>query len=411
MEGTVAVQLPQEVLDTILNKLHLEDDVQTLKQCALTARCLVQTAQRILFYEVWLDEGSLRHNPHFFLILVEDSPHLAKYVTELGLCIISPQWGNEYPLAYLLSRLQSLKRVLLRTYPDVAPLPISTLPGGTAIRSFTLIDASVTFAMFNWLAAHSGLQDLHFIRVRALDSDATLPSMASQAVSSYAPVQLRRFKIDMCALETTEALLQWATESGSPMRFDTLRELTVSHLTQQSFVYLLRILDMAKDSLSCLQLVGNIPRLSSIRFSTYRNLRRIIYGNSLNSPSKTMLKAWCIALKESREIKLESFVISLLHGLEGGWLQYHDYPWKELEDALISGGRCARLVLYIVHANSIGTNADTIRELFPQLHASDACDLVVQNPDRFYSESGLYWEYTPRSGERMVVQPFDDLFY
>ncbi|KAK7018790.1 hypothetical protein VNI00_018219 [Paramarasmius palmivorus] len=410
MEGTVAVQLPQEVLDTILDNLHPRDDVQTLKQCALTARCLVPAAQRILFREVILTEykysGTKR--PDRFLSLLNKSPHLAKYITELELHFhersLQPDDLSQHPSASILPRLQSLKKVSVHWHDTSASgsrdftLKISTLLGGAAmpkIKSLTLRSISVTmheiFAIGNWLAAHGGLQVLHFMNVLVLDSNAIPPSMASQDVSSFMPIRLLRFTI-IGNSRNTEALLRWATGSTSPLRFNALRELTVGDLVQESSVYLLHILDMAKNTLSCLHVTGRILSLSSFQFNTYRNLRHIIHGQ-LFPPFKAMLKEWCITLKESRELKLESFVIpDRYHSALD-----HDYPWSELEDALISGGRCAHLVLRIFSDKRMDT--DTIRECFPLLHASDVCDLVVQNTVGSLSTRTVSWEYTSRSGE------------
>ncbi|KAK7018791.1 hypothetical protein VNI00_018221 [Paramarasmius palmivorus] len=417
MEGTVAVQFPQEVLDSIMNNLHPRDDIQAFKQCALTARWLVPAAQRILFREVILTEcgyPGMQNPPDRFLSLLEHSPHLARYVTELELRIVPSQWGDnlsQHPLASILPRLQSLKKVYIRApveRPIVTSLQISTLLGGAAmpeIRSFTLRYTTMAIheivALCNWLAVHGGLQDLHFIRVDVSDLFRPPPSTLPQAISGYAPIQLRRFTIDT-PWKQIKALFRWATGSTSPLRFNALRELTVSHLTQQSSVYLPRILDVAKDSLSCIEVTGYIAGLASIRFN-YRHLRRIAWNSCILTPRdfETMVNEWCIVLKESRELKLESFVISF------SWTAYHpDYSWSvllwnEFEDGLINSGRCAHLVLQNLDEGPTRIGTDTIRKCFPLLHASNACDLVVIERIGDSSVLGKYdnWEYTSRSGD------------
>ncbi|KAK7018792.1 hypothetical protein VNI00_018222 [Paramarasmius palmivorus] len=426
MQETVAVRLPQEVLDTILKNLHPEGDIQTLVRCALTARCLVTTAQRILFREVRLSERvdrSERNHPIQFLGFLKHSPHLTKYISELELDIIPSRWGDnlsQNALTSILPRLQSLKKVSIKdaTVTDacetVTSLQISTLLGGTAmpkINSLTLQYTMMTvheiFAICDWLAAHGGLQDLHFLYVHVSDLIGPPPSTPPQAVFSCVPIQLRRFTIYNDS-RFAEALLPWATGSASPLRFNALRELTVGGLPQESSVYLLRILDMAKNTLSCLRFTGETPSLSSFQFGTYRHLRCIIYDvDSLTfQGAQARLNEWCIALKESGELKLESFGISFSWDPPLG----HDYPWRVLEDALISSRRCAHLVLQIYSSERI--DVVTIQECFPQLHASDVCDLVVMNMVRDSLASWKYdsWEYTSRSGEWKSI-PIGNSFF
>ncbi|KAK7018788.1 hypothetical protein VNI00_018217 [Paramarasmius palmivorus] len=425
MEGAVAVQLPQEVLDSIMDNIHPRDDIQALKQCVLAARCLVPAAQRILFREVILTEcgyPGMQNPPDRFLSLLGHSPHLAGYVTELELRIVPSQWGDnlsQHPLASILPRLQSLKKVCIRApveRPIVTSLQISTLLGGAAmleIRSFTLKDTTMAIheivALCNWLAVHGSLQDLHFLYLSAImDWDAPPQSMPSQAVPGYAPIQLRRFTIDT-PWKQTKALLRWATGSTSPLRFNALRELTVGDLTRQSSVYLPRILDVAKDSLSCLEVTGYIAGLASIRFN-YRHLRRIAWNICVLTPRdfKTMLDEWCIVLKESRELKLESFVISFswtVHSLPD--YPWSEFLWNEFEDSLVDSGRCAHLVLQNLYRGLARIDTDTIRKCFPLLHASNVCDLVVIERIGDSSVLGKYdnWEYTSRSGEWKSLPP------
>nr|GAT53183.1 predicted protein [Mycena chlorophos] len=74
----MASSLPQELIDTIL--WHIVD-AATLKSCSLTASPFLATSQRALLHYLRLDDA----NAERVSALLDDSPHLAPYVTHLRL--------------------------------------------------------------------------------------------------------------------------------------------------------------------------------------------------------------------------------------------------------------------------------------------------------------------------------------
>ncbi|KAK7018787.1 hypothetical protein VNI00_018216 [Paramarasmius palmivorus] len=430
MEGTATV------LDAVLDKLHPQvlEDIQALKQCALTARCLLPAAQRILFRKVTLAEyvpPSKQYRVDQFLGLLTHSPHLAKYTTELYLYIQpSESWGDDLsqePLSSVVPRLQSLEKVEICIYAAgsgntqaLTARQISTLLGGMAIpeiRSFSLrrlhtVDMKEAFRLCRWLAARGGLRCLQLsdIEITSVGPPSeTVSSLQAQVAPTVVPIHLRQFVITHLP-SGIDTFLQWATSPNSPLRFTELDELTVGHLTEQSSVYLLRILDIAKNTLSYLRFTGETPSLSSFQFNAYRNLRRISCNldAQIFSDSRAMVNEWCIALKGSGELKLESFDMQINSFFQDNWSLRPDdlakillqYPWNKLEDVLVTGGCCAHFVLHI-KLSFARIGADIIRECFPLLHASDVCDLVVKNVvmDSAVYSGRVEWEYTSCSGE------------
>ncbi|KAJ7866473.1 hypothetical protein B0H13DRAFT_2066707, partial [Mycena leptocephala] len=70
--------LPQELLDTIVNKVY---DMETLKNCSLAGSTLREPSQRILLRSLTLRQEP----PNYAAVynLLEESPHIAHYITRL----------------------------------------------------------------------------------------------------------------------------------------------------------------------------------------------------------------------------------------------------------------------------------------------------------------------------------------
>ncbi|KAK7052910.1 hypothetical protein VNI00_004230 [Paramarasmius palmivorus] len=441
MEAKAAPELPQDVLDVIMEKMNTFGDRQSLRQCALAARCLLPAAQRILFRRIMLYEASpwwpRGSRTNQFISLVKSSPHLAKYITELRLLVFyldSPsEWDDAQsrkPLAPIIPHLHSLQKLqlnlVLRFDPTMAMVPVSSLQvftflGGTAmprITSFSLsgsfpIDMNEVFGICEWLAAHGGLQDLR-LDLESLRGLTTSPRTVSDPVKTVTPIYLRKLTIT-ASQGITEEVLRWATSSISPLRFHELHELTVGNLTEQSSVYLLCILNTAKSSITCLRFKGSIPSLSAFHFNSFRHLRCIAYDHHLFNfeHSRTKLDEWCALLKRSRELRLESFIIQTNTNYKGSPLGDHlatfpNYPWNKLEDALVNGTKCRQVEIRIIMSH-VRMGSDTLRECFPLLHDKSVGELVVRQRLSLLGSGELMgWEYSSYSGEWKNV-PFESL--
>ncbi|KAK7052914.1 hypothetical protein VNI00_004234 [Paramarasmius palmivorus] len=423
MHEDTALRLPQELLDAIVEELDPSEDKLSLRQCALAARCLLPTAQRILFRTIELhnlDDTNMDH----FRRLLSLSHHLALYINILELYLqCYPEFLTQIPLASIVPRLQNLQciELLAARAEGVRPCPLtstqfSTLLGGQEmprIRKFVLrgdnpIEIKEVYAICEWFAERGGIQDLYFEGFY-MTWDPTLSHTASPNLTTVSPIHLRRFTITECTSKV-EPFLEWATSSRSCMQFTELRELTVSYLTAHTHtpVHFFRILDQAKGSLTHLRLDADMS-LSSIQPYTFPELRSI----SCWLPNKhSALKPWCTALRQWGTPKLEKFVIQMdPAGSKHPWTfdelldDFGRHLWNEFEEILVAHtqleSRHVVLQIQILVDTSLNHNADILQRYFPLLHASCRCQLVVKAQQEGRKGSGMTqsWEYTSRSGQ------------
>ncbi|KAJ7610714.1 hypothetical protein DFH06DRAFT_62499 [Mycena polygramma] len=165
--------VPQELVDKIIGEVH---DLAALKSCALAGSSFRQPSQKILLYSLTLRPGVEDTRPSYTAAhtLLTKSPHIAPYVTRLGIhlpaaffdgaaffqvlkqltnvrmCILDVQRGL-YPYVYLLDSylspfiLDFLMRQPLRQlhihHARSIPLPVlSSLLRAAPIMSFAWID-------------------------------------------------------------------------------------------------------------------------------------------------------------------------------------------------------------------------------------------------------------------------------
>ncbi|KAK7052915.1 hypothetical protein VNI00_004235 [Paramarasmius palmivorus] len=414
MFGQRGLQLPQEVLDTILENLHPFQDTQTLRRCALTARCLLPTSQRILFRTIFVLDVSWSRRARIDQLhsLLNLSPHLAQYTKVFYLFLQSSESTFQNLLPSIIPRLQSLQKIELHTslssdgtYIPFTSLRVTTLLGGEEmprIRSFKLISCSMSdtrelLGVCEWLAARDGLEDLQFNDVRVID--AASPSYTTTQ-SAVAPVHLHSFAITRQS-QVVYSLLQWATSSTSCLQFTELKDLTVGDLAEQSSRPLFHIFDQAKSSLTCLHFEGSMSPLTSFQFDTLSQLRTISCHIPMHQPSP--LKEWCVILKRSKELKLDNFIAQLKPVYQGFELnesmdQFLDHPWKEFEELLINNTGCRLLVLQIIISHD-RMETDLLRKCFPLLHRDGGGKLLVKQKVSKFGEMELNWEYTSDSGQ------------
>ncbi|KAK7052912.1 hypothetical protein VNI00_004232 [Paramarasmius palmivorus] len=417
MDDKPATQLPQEVLEAILANLHPRKDIQSLRQCTLAARCLLPTAQRIIFHRVilaeprWVQQGQMDQ----FLGLLDSSPHLAEYPKEISLFFQPSEWGDsdlsQKPLAFIVPRLLSLEEIEIRmilsdrgTMPAITSRQISTLLGGTdlpKITSFSLSGARVAdmkeaFGICEWLATCGSLRNLELkIATNAPPSEL----ITSPAPTATPSIHLRRFTISQ-GPGVISSFLNWATSSSSPLQFTELHELTVGSLDEQSLIYLFRVLDLAANSLSCLRFTGEIPSLSSFQLESLCHLRSIFSMLYLLrfEQSQDTVNEWCTALKRSKGLKLDSFIIEMSSPIQHPSNNYEpldsfpEFPWTEFEDALVNVTKCARVEIRVsMSFKRLGS--DTLRECFPLLHGNNVGELVVRQRVLDSGEP-VGWEYS-----------------
>ncbi|KAK7027999.1 hypothetical protein VNI00_015085 [Paramarasmius palmivorus] len=396
-QDTVAV-VPQEVLEIILGNLDRFKDRESLRQCALTARCLLPAAQRALFRSISLTtiyESKGCAGIENFRGLLEQAPHLANYPTHLCLDLQPSDWGEllfdagSYP--FVISRLQNLERMDICIFREnrigLTSLQLYILLGGTQapkIRCLQLsgMESKEAFGFVGHLAAHRSLQELQLWDV--LPTETQAPALTWSPLPAVPTVQLRTFHVDGNVTNT----LSWATSANSCLRFTELRELTIGDLTEQSCPPLARVLEAAKDSLTCLNFMGpDIEFVSSFQFDMLRHLRTISYTIprigptiSYHSPlgPSSVLNPWCSALKRGNGLKLDKFIVRMDFGTvripsrsESEWdpadgFVFHS--WEDFEAALISGTRTRQLELQIVDSNRRITT-DVLRDYLSLCHS------------------------------------------
>ncbi|TRM68545.1 hypothetical protein BD626DRAFT_482071 [Schizophyllum amplum] len=114
------LSLPQELVDSIVDAVP-EEELDTLRACSLTHRRLLHPAQRRILSTIRLIVPSHDRDghPHFFLKLLDESPHLEAYPTALSLRVgemnaIVPQFDSpELVAATIARRLSNLREVRL----------------------------------------------------------------------------------------------------------------------------------------------------------------------------------------------------------------------------------------------------------------------------------------------------------
>ncbi|KAJ6487164.1 hypothetical protein C8R47DRAFT_1216365 [Mycena vitilis] len=89
--------LPQELVDLIVDKIHEDKDVPSLKSCSLAARTFVSPARRHIFGKIEILPPRPACNPcEMFYQLLTLSPHIAPLVEELCIVLVGP---TSYPEA------------------------------------------------------------------------------------------------------------------------------------------------------------------------------------------------------------------------------------------------------------------------------------------------------------------------
>ncbi|KAK7052923.1 hypothetical protein VNI00_004243 [Paramarasmius palmivorus] len=390
MQDSPINRLPQELFDAILDIFHCSQDIQSLRECALTARCFLPSTRRLIFRTIHLQdilsEDGRAKNTEQFEKLLKSSPHLAEYMTELILDIqgkIHRFDERKLPLPFILSRLENLEKITMGKnwmFPALsAALLDALLDAIIAPRIRAIVMDRLDFnniadliAFCEWTAGSSGIQELSFRHFRTPDrrpADRVLTRLPRRAAAPT-PLNLRTFAVTHKA-EEVKAILEWATSSRSCLRFTDLRSLTLGDLTEASFIHLLRILDAAKDTLTHLHLLGNLPlSLPPLSLTSARHLRTITCSLSLDD--RSTLNRWCTALHQTEELKLDSFTVLVDPGLTSRTMTLSDvfvqHPWKEFEAALFTRTQCRRLEMKV---GPMGTPLSTnvIKDCFPLAHA------------------------------------------
>lgn len=119
------LDLPQELLDKIVSNV----DVVSLKACALTATALVAPSQRILLRSLTIGvsdgtpSSSLQHARHPVVParrLIEDSPHIASYITRLNVELLTVIAHSDALriLEEIFAALTNLRHCTLTAEPD-----------------------------------------------------------------------------------------------------------------------------------------------------------------------------------------------------------------------------------------------------------------------------------------------------
>ncbi|KAJ7834360.1 hypothetical protein B0H14DRAFT_3142357 [Mycena olivaceomarginata] len=163
------MQLPQELFDTIVQNI---DDHPTLKVCALAAPQLRDPSQRILLHSVTLRGGGWVGNYPTERAILQHSPHIATYITDLTVYISGrpgPQQvdGDDDPVTdiqWILDRLDNVRRCVF-----------GGIDGSTAVR-WTSLPFALASAYLGFISRQQSLRELTIRNIRGLPPDA-LPSL------------------------------------------------------------------------------------------------------------------------------------------------------------------------------------------------------------------------------------------
>jgi hypothetical protein len=178
------MDLPQELVDTILDNIH--DDVPSLKSCSLAARTFVISARKHIFKKIEILSSS--DASQRFYELLYSSPHIAPLVEDL--CIVSVlkrlpgtfgyfDLGGDYmsgrALSLILPLLTELKRISIIENGDL----IQTCAKFS--RSWSKMDQPLQSALANVFSSPR-LEAVH-LRGLVLESPCHLLSLFSEATA------------------------------------------------------------------------------------------------------------------------------------------------------------------------------------------------------------------------------------
>ncbi|KAK7052937.1 hypothetical protein VNI00_004257 [Paramarasmius palmivorus] len=414
MPENASSRLPHEVLDTILE--NLRQDSQSLRQCALAARCLLPVAQRVIFCTVYLAENEPNSSDVDMMArfhrLLDLSPHLAKYVTEATILLHPTEWTDnlsEHPLSLIIPQLHSLRWLSFNFGNTINPMTfhqLHTLLGGSSIPRIRSLRTNFLYVasmgdlarICDWLAEGGDLQELQFEHVDI--SDTTSPVNTGYHSRSATAAQLKKLTISH-RLKDIDSFLEWAISSESCLRFDELRELTVGDLTDQSSEHLLRILHTARSSIRQITFDTKVPSLSSIAFESFSALRSIAYHVIV--PEESSLREWTNILAQHKELSLDSFIVNVntyRRRADDPWTGLLNQPWKELEAAFMINTKRKKLEMRLGFSPT-KVDIGMIEECFPLSHTPShvARERLVVKQSIIFVEANMVkeqqWEYKP----------------
>ena len=124
-------RLPLELVDIITDSL--QDDIQSLKNCALSSRSLRFSAQRHLFNTIYLtsSSGDLPGSCEGLHAILRCSPHIITYIRELRLYVGSE--GSDKPFFWLLEDDNVALPRILETLANVRSIHITNLSSNALI--------------------------------------------------------------------------------------------------------------------------------------------------------------------------------------------------------------------------------------------------------------------------------------
>ncbi|KAK7052939.1 hypothetical protein VNI00_004259 [Paramarasmius palmivorus] len=396
MQDNAVARLPQEMFYPILENLH--DDIPSLRQCALAARCLLPVSRSLLFRVTGL---FVQEKIDQFHRLLEISPHLAQYVVQLHAALYSSPDHIQASLSSIVRRSTALETVrLLVVHESFTASEVYALLGEEAprIKTFSLrfimgpgLNVKDAYSICEYLAKRGGLQDLRLAPLRTKGADVVLPSNTH----SLTPLNLRILTI---AGESNALGLffGWAISSGSCLQFNDLRVLRIRWLTEPDS----SVTNAATNTPRHPKIAGD-PTIRSLPFlilDSCPNLCTITCSIFAQGDEGPTLNTWCTAIKRlSRRLRLEEFNVTVELSSRPT-----EYPWTVLDDALVAVPcfRKLRIKFNDVQEgpqhNRVST--DNLRTWFPQVHGSNKIELVAAQS--VWANINCHpLEYSSRSGE------------
>ncbi|KAK7052922.1 hypothetical protein VNI00_004242 [Paramarasmius palmivorus] len=443
MQSQTTTQLPQELIDTILEILwESSRDIRSLRRCALSARCFLSTARRFIYHTIHL-RGVLSKDGRVpvmeeFERLLKSSPYLIEFIVELILDVdvgISPYWYDEarleaLPLVSILSQMHNLEKISIGKDWGLTSLPAAHLQALLDVMAAPKIQAIVldhihfTHVENLWgfcerIAEGRNLRELRLeVVVESLDpvtsafyTSSSPQSMISRRPNAPAPIYIDTLSFTQGAEwdwpQGEPSFFDWALRPGSPLLFTALRDLTVSEVSNDHFEDFVHFLDATKKTLANLCIVETqCSDPFPLILSGFEQLK-VITSVIRSPPSDELvvgwiLQRWSIIIRESRGLKLAAFVILIEPPKDilsqNYFLGSHlEMSWSSLGLALtvemVSG---LNLHIRVKSFHSRETEAHHIEQCFPELrYYYGRSELIVEmlTVRENRQEEDEVWEY------------------
>ena len=270
--------MPFDIIDAILGELNTRGDVETLRNCAVLSRSLLQPARRRLFSTITLYGGG-GSSQRLHALLLKD-PRLLTYFRTLEIPDL-PWWPEENPALHLLCLIA--EKAVLRSISFDAPRicwagyfsklqpVLSQILKSPLLHTVRIINICISFPL-EYLGMSPRLRHLAFSCQVRSPSDAESLRVTTPPPPLVVETPLESLHIGQFVPEQLVKYLTTRCNSG----ISRLRELSIDSLEPDTMNAASQVLQQAKDTLESLIFIdpSYLPRDSNINNSKldYRSL-------------------------------------------------------------------------------------------------------------------------------------------